>query len=776
MRRQLKKFDLALKRGIWQLRIWFQTFKENLSELIFRKTERDAKRIGKELAVKKRVGIDNLELDIRNDDKLIYDIRYQIRDQINNRKPEGERIKYDIQKAKEQSKIRVSYAKDRNRVKNRIIKSDIEKLKSENKKVRLLERADLQKQLVYENNQFSLNLRLLEEKLQDVNLTEKDRLSVENEKQVLLNEHAETVNSINQRMEHLRTHDNAEIMQKINDLVTEREQNKVNLEAYILNEQEELQKFISEKEARLQEIRENPNSEGAPLLAPEEVRPLPTIEKKYVPSEEKTDIEKHKQAIKELDVKFRAINEELLAKERALQEEAKANKDQYVRKYVDNKTKDLAAKISKLESSNGDPKELKELRKQLRRTSYVETIEAEHQFQLLTTEKIRKETAEIRSEQRETHQEIVQHNRDIRDINDNLYFREKAHKVEYYTELYSSKSDAEVLKMVPSTKREQERKEVIIDNIKRSSQALIYLFPALLLLAIFTFYPIINSFMISFYKGYNIQTGEIDGFTLLGNYKTVLTHESFVQAILNTGVIVFISVPLTIIVGLLIAIALHSIKPLKGFFQTVFFLPYVTNTIAIGLVFAYIFSGTQTTIDAGVATGLANQFLKLFGMSPIPWISNGATYWSAMAVILIYTLWNGLAFKIIVFLSGIEGIDKQYYQASQIDGATRGKQFWKITVPLISPMILYIFITSIIGAFKTYTSVVAIIGKTGVITTGRNGPVYLKTIVFYVYDYIEQAGQNGMMSLASAAAIILFAIILIFTAIQLAVSKKRVHY
>ena len=125
--------------------------------------------------------------------------------------------------------------------------------------------------------------------------------------------------------------------------------------------------------------------------------------------------------------------------------------------------------------------------------------------------------------------------------------------------------------MVPFTKREQERKEAIIDNIKRSSQALITCSPALLL-AIFTFYPIINSFMISFYKGYNIQTGEIDGFTLLGNYKTVLTHESFVQAILNTGVIVFISVPLTIIV-LLIAIALHSIKPLKGFFQTVFFLP-----------------------------------------------------------------------------------------------------------------------------------------------------------------------------------------------------------
>lgn len=775
MKSQLKKFDLALKRGVWQLRIWFQKFKEKLSEALFRKTERDAKRIAKEITVKKRVGIDDLELDIRNDDKLIYDIRYQIRDQINNRKPEGERIKYEIQKAREKSKIRISYNAERNKIQNRIIKSDIEKLKSENKKVKLLETADLQNQLKFENNQYQLNLRLAGEKLLETNLSEKEIAKIEAEKQTLINEHNQKVNDINSRIEFLKHNDNKEIMQKIDNLVAKREQNKVDLDAFIQKEKEELDSFIKEKELRLQQIKENPSLEGAPLLEQEAKRPAPTLSKKYVPSEEKTNIYEHKAAIKELDAKFKAINDELRQKERELQEEAKANKSSYVSKYVDEKTKGLKAELAKLEKG-GDPKEVKELKKQIRRVSYVETIEAEHQFQLLTTEKIRKETADIRRAQREVHQEIVQHNRDIRNINDNLYFREKAHKVDYYTELYSSMSDEEVLKMVPPTKREQERKEVIVDNVKRSSQALLYLFPALLLLAIFTFYPIINSFMISFYKGYNIQTGEIDGFTLLGNYKTVLTHESFLQAVLNTGVIVFISVPATILVGLFIAIALHSIKPLKGFFQTVFFLPYVTNTIAIGLVFAYIFSGNSITIEAGVATGLANQFLKLFGASPIPWISTGATYWSAMTVILIYSLWNGLAFKIIVFLSGIEGIDKQYYQSSQIDGATRAKQFWKITVPLISPMILYILITSIIGAFKTYTSVVAIIGPTGVIQTGIEGPVYLKTIVFYVYDYIEQAGQNGMMSLASAAAIILFAIILIFTAIQLAVSKKRVHY
>ncbi|MGI6781701.1 MAG: ABC transporter permease subunit [Acholeplasmataceae bacterium] len=776
MRNQLKKLDLALKRGIWQLRIWFQNFKERLTELITRKTERDAKRIGKEIAVKKRVGIEDLDLDIRNDDKLIYDIRYQIRDQINNRKPEGERLKYEIKKAQEKSKIRISYKTERNKIINRIIKSDIEKLKSENKKVRLLETADLQKQLQYENNQYSMNLRLLDEQLVDVNLSNEERLKLEDEKVLLTTNHNETVTTLKDRIHHLKHNDDPEIMSKINALYQERADNKVKLDEYISHEKEELSKFVAEKEQRLTEIRENPTSESAPLMVLEPTSTDLVISKKYVPSDEWQEIEHHKVEIKRLDAEFRAINEELLKKERLLREEAKANKDEYVRKYVHNKTKNLSEEIKKVELSHGDPKRLKELRKQYRRVVYVETIEAEHEYQLKTNEKMREETAAIRRQQREIHQEIVQHNRDIRDINDSLYFKEKAHKVQYYTELYSSKSDEEVLKMVPPTKKEQERTESIIDNVKKILKALLYLFPALLLLGVFTFYPIINSFIISFYEGYNIQTGEIDGFTLIGNYQKVLTHSNFVQAIINTGVIVFISVPVTILVGLLIAIALHSIKPLKGFFQTVFFLPYVTNTIAIGLVFAYIFSGNTNTIAAGEATGLANQILKLFGASQVPWLGMGATYWSAMIVILIYGLWNGLAFKIIVFLAGIEGIDKQYYQASQIDGANRAKQFRRITVPLLSPMILYILITSIIGAFKTYTSVVAIVGKTGVITSGRDGPVYLKTIVFYVYDYIEQAGQNGMMSLASAAAIILFAIILVFTAIQLAVSKKRVHY
>lgn len=309
--------------------------------------------------------------------------------------------------------------------------------------------------------------------------------------------------------------------------------------------------------------------------------------------------------------------------------------------------------------------------------------------------------------------------------------------------------------------------------LRRVLQALLYLFPAMLLLGVFTFYPIFNSFIISFYTGFNIQTGQYDGFTFLGNYETVIKHANFTQALMNTGIIVAFSVPVAILLSLLIAVAMNSIKPLKAFYQTIFFLPYVTNSIAIGLVFAFMFKGNSNDLTN---LGLANQLISWFGGKPIVWIGVGATYWSAMSVILIYGIWAGLAFKIIVFLAGIQGIDKQYYQAAQIDGANKVKSFRRITVPLISPMIFYILITSVIGSFKTYTSVVAIINRQGMITTGAHGTINLKTIVFYIYDYIGLAALDGMMSYAAAAAIILFGIILVFTMIQLQVGKRRVHY
>ncbi len=308
-------------------------------------------------------------------------------------------------------------------------------------------------------------------------------------------------------------------------------------------------------------------------------------------------------------------------------------------------------------------------------------------------------------------------------------------------------------------------------------KAALFLVPALTLLGIFTFYPIINSFMVSFYSGYGYDFSEqqwlYDSITLYDNYLYVLLHENFGQAVLNTVYIVVITVPISVFVALLIAVAMAGIKSLKGFYQSIFFLPYVTNSIALGLVFAFMFKGNQNDLEH---LGLVNLILSWFGVDPIVWLGAGARYITALAVILIYSIWNGLAFKIIVFLAGIQGIDKQYYQAAQIDGATKTKTFLKITVPMISPMIFYILITSVIGSFKTYSSIVAIVGVSGRIASGIDGNINLQTIVFYIYAFLEYATTPGYLSYAAAASIILFGIILVFTLVQFWVGKKRVHY
>lgn len=304
-------------------------------------------------------------------------------------------------------------------------------------------------------------------------------------------------------------------------------------------------------------------------------------------------------------------------------------------------------------------------------------------------------------------------------------------------------------------------------------KALLYLSPALIVLAIFTFYPIINSFALVVYENYNVANDTITGYTLFGNFITVLTDESFIvpashtasSAVINTLIIVFISVPISILLSLVIAAALNSIKPLKSFFQTVYFLPYVTNTIAIGLVFAYMFK---------TEGGLFNEFIGIFGVNTegLAWVETGAIYWRAMFVLILYSIWSTLAFKIMVFLTSMQGIDKQYYHAAAIDGTPKNRIFTKITVPLISPMIFYILITSIIGAFKIYNSIVALFGVSGA-PAGAN--YTLQSIVMYIYQFVD--GSNaGNLSVAAAGSLILFVIILLLTIVQMRASRRRVHY
>lgn len=303
-------------------------------------------------------------------------------------------------------------------------------------------------------------------------------------------------------------------------------------------------------------------------------------------------------------------------------------------------------------------------------------------------------------------------------------------------------------------------------------KALVYLSPALIVLAIFTFWPIINSIALVAYQGYNPTNDTITGYTVFGNFIRVLTDESFIvpashtgsSAVINTLIIVFISVPISIFLALGISVALNSIKPLKSFFQTIYFLPYVTNTIAIGLVFAYMFRADG---------GLVNQFLGLFGVrSDLSWVEAGAVYWRSMFVLIFYSIWASLAFKIMVFLTSIQGIDKQYYQAAAIDATPKGRIFSKITVPLISPMIFYITVTSVIGAFKVYNAIVALFGPQG----QPSGVDYnLQSIVMYIYQFIDNPNP-GSLSIAAAGSLVLFAIILLLTIVQMQVSKKRVHY
>ena len=322
----------------------------------------------------------------------------------------------------------------------------------------------------------------------------------------------------------------------------------------------------------------------------------------------------------------------------------------------------------------------------------------------------------------------------------------------------------------------------MIEYKKDGWRAALALAPMMLFMLVFTFWPIINSFIWAFlddfsYGGRSISHGELGGYRLItggtfikvgiANFKTVLTDPLFWHALRNTAIIVVVSVPLTVIIGLGIAVALNSIKKLRGFFQTIFFLPYVTNTIALGMVFATLFHQNY---------GLVN---KLFNMVGFAWI-NGTTatgvtevtFASALVVLTVYTVWNGLAFNIIFFLSGLQSIDKQYYQEAQVDATPRWRVFTKITVPLLSPMILYITITSFIGAFKAYSSVIAIFG------TGRYGPAgnsnLMITVVGYIYDKMDVGGTP--YGVAAAASLILFFIILIITLLQLQISKKRVHY
>lgn len=298
-----------------------------------------------------------------------------------------------------------------------------------------------------------------------------------------------------------------------------------------------------------------------------------------------------------------------------------------------------------------------------------------------------------------------------------------------------------------------------MDN-RNNLKAWLYLAPALILLAIFMIYPLIDVFTYSFEENYSFLSPRTG--IGLGNYIYVLKDANFLNAIKNTVIVVIITVPLSTIIAILIAVGLNSIKILKRFFQTIFFLPYVTNTIAVGMVFMVMFNKVDNN-----QLGLVNNFLKLFGLDPIDFISSEGPYAAKMFALCSLIIWNVMPFKVIVLIGALQGVKKEMYNAAKVDGASRFTTFRKVTIPMISPMISYLVITGFIGAFKQYNEAVALFG------TDLNG-AGMNTMVGYIYETLY--GVGGFPSYASAAAIVLFSIVLTITIINMIISNKKVYY
>lgn len=287
----------------------------------------------------------------------------------------------------------------------------------------------------------------------------------------------------------------------------------------------------------------------------------------------------------------------------------------------------------------------------------------------------------------------------------------------------------------------------------------LYLLPAGVFIAFFLIYPLVDVFVYSFEEGYNSASQTFFGVGLY-NYSYVLHDPYFLQALKNTFVLVIVTVPLSTVLALLISVGLSSIGRLRKLFQTVYFLPYVTNTLAVGLVFMILFKKTAYT------DGLVNLMLHWFGGPSVDFIDG--PHWAKMFVLCFYTIWVVLPFKILILTSALSSVDQTYYNAARVDGTSKLRIFTRITLPMISPMIFYLVITGFIGAFKAYSDAVALFG------TDLNA-AEMNTIVGYIYDMLY-GNSGGYPSFASAAAILLFAIVLTITCINLTLSKKHIYY
>lgn len=343
----------------------------------------------------------------------------------------------------------------------------------------------------------------------------------------------------------------------------------------------------------------------------------------------------------------------------------------------------------------------------------------------------------------------------------------------------AAEASSEVVQINPSLAESQLPFKVRAGRFLRSQSGWLFVLPAIILMCVFTFWPIISAFINAFKQDYQALTGNYNGWGF-DNFVRVLKGDTgtgganFVQCLVNTMVFTFISVPLSTLLALLISVALNSIKPLQKAYQTVLFLPYLTNALAMGAVFATFFTVVGTKSHT-YTVGLVNEFLQIFGLAPIDWVGIGSPAWelgfltipwAKYIVVIVYEVWSGLPFKILILFSALQSVNKQYYDAAKIDGASKNTILWKITTPMISPMISYLLVTGIMGGMKQYSSIVGLFGE----DMGINYD--MGTMVGYIYQYVD----NGHIGYAYAGSLLLFAIIMVITAINNRISKKRVTY
>ena len=287
--------------------------------------------------------------------------------------------------------------------------------------------------------------------------------------------------------------------------------------------------------------------------------------------------------------------------------------------------------------------------------------------------------------------------------------------------------------------------------IKDKIEPYIYLLPFMLFLIVFTIYPVINVFILSFKENYSYLRGTFDGWSL-ENYKEVLTDDKFKQSMINTFLYVLFVVPVSTAIATFIAHLLN--QKIKGiaFFQTAFFMPMVTSITAVGLIWRFMYNKKY---------GVFNYFLSLFGIEPIGWLTDSA--WSLVALV-IFGIWNILPFTIILLLAGMQNIDEMYYTAAKVDGAKPAKIFFRITVPLLSPTIFLVSIMNTISSFKVFSELFPLFN-------GKPGPYFnLYTVVYYIRYAMMEKRKYGY---AAAAAVILFICIMIFTFIELLIKKHK---